>query len=62
MSILFCVLQVPGIVMRSQSIFEMDVDLNLKVSNYEETVRQLDVYYGIGECQGGLHNHLEVIA
>ncbi|KAI5742782.1 hypothetical protein M8J77_011338 [Diaphorina citri] len=51
MSILFCVLQVPGIVMRSQSIFEMDVDLNLKVSNYEETVRQLDVYYGIVKRQ-----------
>ncbi|XP_026682432.1 probable phosphorylase b kinase regulatory subunit beta isoform X3 [Diaphorina citri] len=37
--------------MRSQSIFEMDVDLNLKVSNYEETVRQLDVYYGIVKRQ-----------
>lgn len=43
--------------MRSQSIFEMDVDLNLKVSNYEETVRQLDVYYGIGKVQFIIHRN-----
>lgn len=28
---------------------EIDVDINLKVSNYEDTVRQLDIYYGIGK-------------
>lgn len=30
------------------SIGELDIDLKLKMSNYEETVRQLDIYYGIG--------------
>jgi len=27
---------------------DSDVDLHLKISNYEETVRHLDIYYGIG--------------
>lgn len=30
---------------------EIDVDINLKVSNYEDTVRQLDIYYGIVKRQ-----------
>lgn len=28
---------------------EIEVDINMKVSNYEDTVRQLDIYYGIGK-------------
>ena len=27
---------------------ELDVDTCLKVNNYEDTVRQLDMYYGLG--------------
>ena len=26
----------------------MDVDTCLKINNYEDTVRQLDMYYGLG--------------
>ncbi|XP_026281117.1 probable phosphorylase b kinase regulatory subunit beta isoform X1 [Frankliniella occidentalis] len=33
------------------SIGELDIDLKLKMSNYEETVRQLDIYYGIVKRQ-----------
>ncbi|XP_075211939.1 putative phosphorylase b kinase regulatory subunit beta isoform X2 [Lycorma delicatula] len=33
------------------SIYDIDVDANLKVTNYEETVNQLDIYYGIVKRQ-----------
>lgn len=33
---------------RSTSFLDADVGLHLKISNYEETVRHLDIYYGIG--------------
>lgn len=31
------------------SVSEPDVDVNLRVICYDETVRKLDSYYGIGE-------------
>lgn len=34
---------------RQGSIYDLDIDMFLKISNYEDTVRQLDIYYGIGE-------------
>lgn len=36
---------------RQSSIIEVDSDYNLKTSNYEDTVRQLDIYYGIVKRQ-----------
>ena len=33
---------------RQGSIIDLDIDMFLKISNYEDTVRQLDIYYGIG--------------
>lgn len=34
---------------KNTSFVDTDVDLHLKISNYEETVRHLDIYYGIGK-------------
>jgi len=31
------------------SVGDLEVDMKLKMSNYEDTVRQLDIYYGIGK-------------
>ena len=38
---------------RQGSIGEVDVEGFLKIMNYEDNVRQLDLYYGIGKlfCQ-----------
>ncbi|XP_050425684.1 probable phosphorylase b kinase regulatory subunit beta isoform X2 [Adelges cooleyi] len=33
------------------SFFDSDIDLYLKISNYEETVKHLDIYYGIVKRQ-----------
>ena len=33
----------------SGNLHERDGDTFLKLSNYEDTVRQLDMYYGLGE-------------
>lgn len=33
---------------RQGSVIDLDIDMFLKISNYEDTVRQLDIYYGIG--------------
>lgn len=33
---------------RKQSLDDINLDQFLKVSNYEDTVKELDVYYGIG--------------
>jgi len=34
---------------KNTSFLDSGVDLHLKISNYEETVRHLDIYYGIGQ-------------
>ena len=34
---------------RQGSVYDLDIDMFLKISNYEDTVRQLDIYYGIGK-------------
>lgn len=34
---------------KNTSFLDTDVDLHLKISNYEETVKHLDIYYGIGQ-------------
>lgn len=36
--------------MRQNSIDDVHLDQFLKISNYEDTVKQLDIYYGIGQC------------
>ncbi|XP_066584416.1 probable phosphorylase b kinase regulatory subunit beta isoform X2 [Prorops nasuta] len=36
---------------RQGSIIDLDIDMFLKISNYEDTVRQLDIYYGIVKRQ-----------
>lgn len=36
--------------MRQNSVDDVHLDQFLKISNYEDTVKQLDIYYGIGEC------------
>lgn len=33
---------------RKQSLDDINPDQFLKVSNYEDTVKELDIYYGIG--------------
>lgn len=35
---------------RKQSLDDINLDQFLKIANYEDTVKELDVYYGIGEC------------
>lgn len=37
--------------MRHYSVYDMDIESHARVSNYEETVQQLDVYYGIVKRQ-----------
>ncbi|GAB1864735.1 Phosphorylase b kinase regulatory subunit [Camponotus japonicus] len=37
--------------MRQGSVIDIDTDMFLKMSNYEDTVRQLDIYYGIVKRQ-----------
>ncbi|XP_012280936.1 probable phosphorylase b kinase regulatory subunit beta isoform X3 [Orussus abietinus] len=37
--------------MRQPSVVDLDIDMFLKISNYEDTVRQLDIYYGIVKRQ-----------
>ncbi|GFG40372.1 hypothetical protein Cfor_00569 [Coptotermes formosanus] len=34
--------------LRHGSLCQIEIDMSLKLSNYEDTVRQLDVYYGLG--------------
>lgn len=34
---------------RKQSLDDINLDQFLKVANYEDTVKELDVYYGIGK-------------
>lgn len=41
--------QVNSALSHNPSMGDIDIDINLKVSNYEDTVRQLDVYYGLGK-------------
>ena len=36
---------------RQGSVIDLDIDMFLKISNYEDTVRQLDIYYGIVKRQ-----------
>ncbi|KAJ8679774.1 hypothetical protein QAD02_015561 [Eretmocerus hayati] len=36
---------------RHGSIIDFDIDMFLKISNYEDTIRQLDIYYGIVKRQ-----------
>ncbi|XP_014223214.1 probable phosphorylase b kinase regulatory subunit beta isoform X2 [Trichogramma pretiosum] len=36
---------------RQGSVIDFDIDMFLKISNYEDTVRQLDIYYGIVKRQ-----------
>ncbi|KAK0088116.1 hypothetical protein PV325_013112 [Microctonus aethiopoides] len=36
---------------RQGSVYDLDIDMFLKISNYEDTVRQLDIYYGIVKRQ-----------
>uniref|UniRef100_A0A1B6FN58 Phosphorylase b kinase regulatory subunit n=1 Tax=Cuerna arida TaxID=1464854 RepID=A0A1B6FN58_9HEMI len=36
---------------QNPSMGEIDIDINLKVSSYEETIRQLDIYYGLVKRQ-----------
>lgn len=33
---------------RQQSLDDINLDQFLKIANYEDTVKELDVYYGIG--------------
>ena len=33
---------------RQPSLDDINLDQFLKISNYEDTVKQLDIYYGIG--------------
>lgn len=35
--------------LRQGSIDDINLDQFLKITNYEDTVKQLDIYYGIGE-------------
>lgn len=37
---------------KNNNFNDTDVDLHLKISNYEETVKHLDIYYGIGQYLG----------
>lgn len=37
--------------MRHYSVYDMDIESHTRASNYEETVQQLDVYYGIVKRQ-----------
>lgn len=36
--------------MRQNSMDDVHLDQFLKISNYEDTVKQLDIYYGLGLC------------
>ncbi|XP_058795642.1 probable phosphorylase b kinase regulatory subunit beta [Phymastichus coffea] len=36
---------------RQGSVIDFDIDMFLKISNYEDTIRQLDIYYGIVKRQ-----------
>lgn len=33
---------------RKQSLDDINLDQFLKIANYEDTVKELDIYYGIG--------------
>ncbi|XP_044021061.1 probable phosphorylase b kinase regulatory subunit beta isoform X2 [Aphidius gifuensis] len=44
---------------RQGSVYDLDIDMFLKISNYEDTIRQLDIYYGIVKRQ--LLNHQSCI-
>ncbi|XP_043276560.1 probable phosphorylase b kinase regulatory subunit beta isoform X2 [Venturia canescens] len=44
---------------RQGSVYDLDIDMFLKISNYEDTVRQLDIYYGIVKRQ--ILNHQSCI-
>lgn len=34
---------------------DINLDQFLKIANYEDTVKELDIYYGIGKCANYLH-------
>lgn len=34
---------------RKQSLDDINLDQFLKISNYDDTVKELDIYYGIGK-------------
>ncbi|XP_033229287.1 probable phosphorylase b kinase regulatory subunit beta isoform X2 [Belonocnema kinseyi] len=40
-----------NVMARQGSLIDLDIDVFLKISNYEDTVRQLDIYYGIVKRQ-----------
>lgn len=42
---------IPDIMIRQGSIDDINAQQFLKISNYEDTVRQLDIYYAIGRYQ-----------
>ena len=39
------------------SVIDFDTNMFLKISDYEDTVRQLDIYYGIGEVFSSFFNN-----
>ncbi|XP_021927743.1 probable phosphorylase b kinase regulatory subunit beta isoform X5 [Zootermopsis nevadensis] len=41
----------PWQTLRHGSLCQIEIDMNLKLSNYEDTVRQLDIYYGLVKRQ-----------
>ena len=43
--------------MRQNSLEDIHLDTFLKISNYEDTVKQLDIYYGIGNKM--LYNYIQ---
>lgn len=36
---------------RKQSLDDINLDQFLKIANYEDTVKELDIYYGIGRLR-----------
>lgn len=45
-----CFQPYPDSMIRQGSIDDINSQQFLKVSNYEDTVRQLDIYYAVGMC------------
>lgn len=44
---------------RKQSLDDINLDQFLKIANYEDTVKELDIYYGIGEYCERLWNFFD---
>lgn len=38
----------------------INLDQFLKISDYEDTVRQLDIYYGMGRCGDSVANVVDI--